>query len=87
MLGLGETEKEVCVLLKDLSRIGVDIVTVGQYLSPTSNHLPVERWWTPEEFQGLKVYGESIGITHVESSPLTRSSYHAKQSQISAHVS
>ena len=87
MLGLGETEKEVCVLLKDLSRIGVDIVTVGQYLSPTSNHLPVERWWTPEEFQDLKVYGESIGITHVESSPLTRSSYHAKQSQISAHVS
>ena len=84
MLGLGEREEEVHILLKDLSRIGVDIVTLGQYLSPTSNHLPVERWWTPEEFQGFKTYGESLGITHVESSPLTRSSYHAKQSQISA---
>ncbi len=84
MLGLGEREEEVHILLKDLSRIGVDIVTLGQYLSPTSNHLPVERWWTPEEFQGFKTYGESLGIVHVESSPLTRSSYHAKQSQISA---
>ena len=84
MLGLGEREEEVHILLKDLSRIGVDIVTLGQYLSPTSNHLPVERWWTPEEFQGFKTYGESLGIAHVESSPLTRSSYHAKQSQISA---
>ena len=84
MLGLGEREEEVHILRKDLSRIGVDIVTLGQYLSPTSNHLPVERWWTPEEFQGFKTYGESLGITHVESSPLTRSSYHAKQSQISA---
>ena len=84
MLGLGEREEEVHILLKDLSRIGVDIVTLGQYLSPSSNHLPVERWWTPEEFQEFKNYGESLGITHVESSPLTRSSYHAKQSQISA---
>tara|TARA_Y100001970_G_scaffold51728_1_gene65394 strand:+ start:1250 stop:2917 length:1668 start_codon:yes stop_codon:yes gene_type:complete len=83
MLGLGEREEEVHILLKDLSRIGVDIVTLGQYLSPSSNHLPVERWWTPEEFQEFKNYGESLGITHVESSPLTRSSYHAKESQIS----
>ncbi len=87
MLGLGETENEVRVLLKDLSRVGVDIVTIGQYLSPTSNHLPVERWWAPQEFEELKIYGESLGITHIESSPLTRSSYHAKQSQISASES
>jgi len=87
MLGLGETENEVRVLLKDLSRVGVDIVTIGQYLSPTSNHLPIERWWTPQEFEELKSYGESLGITHIESSPLTRSSYHAKQSQISASES
>ena len=87
MLGLGETENEVRVLLKDLSRVGVDIVTIGQYLSPTSNHLPIERWWTPQEFEELKIYGESLGITHIESSPLTRSSYHAKQSQISASES
>ena len=87
MLGLGETEYEVRILLKDLSRVGVDIVTIGQYLSPTSNHLPIERWWTPQEFEELKIYGESLGITHIESSPLTRSSYHAKQSQISASES
>ncbi len=86
MVGLGETKKEVFTLLKDLSQIGVDIVTIGQYLSPTSNHLPVQRWWTPEEFKELQIHGESMGITHIESSPLTRSSYHAKQSEISVHA-
>lgn len=83
MVGLGETKSEVLSVLKDLSQIGVDIVTIGQYLSPTSNHLPVQRWWAPEEFKELKTLGESMGITHIESSPLTRSSYHAKQSQVS----
>jgi lipoic acid synthetase len=83
MVGLGETKSEVLSVLRDLSQIGVDIVTIGQYLSPTSNHLPVQRWWTPEEFRELKILGESMGITHIESSPLTRSSYHAKQSQAS----
>lgn len=84
MVGLGETKSEVLSVLRDLSQIGVDIVTIGQYLSPTSNHLPVHRWWAPEEFKELKTLGESMGITHIESSPLTRSSYHAKQSQVSA---
>jgi lipoic acid synthetase len=83
MVGLGETRSEVLSVLRDLSQIGVDIVTIGQYLSPTSNHLPVQRWWAPEEFKELKTLGESMGITHIESSPLTRSSYHAKQSQAS----
>ena len=86
MVGLGETKKEIFAVLEDLSQIGVDIVTIGQYLSPTSNHLPVSRWWTPDEFTDLKFHGESIGIPHIESSPLTRSSYHAKQSEISVHA-
>ncbi len=86
MVGLGETKKEVFAVLKDLSQIGVDIVTIGQYLSPTTNHLPVDRWYTPEEFKELEFYGESLGIGHIESSPLTRSSYHAKQSEISVRA-
>jgi lipoic acid synthetase len=58
--------------------VGVDIVTLGQYLRPTAAHLPVARWWTPEEFEALRVAGEDMGFAHVESSPLTRSSYHAR---------
>jgi lipoic acid synthetase len=80
MLGLGETADEVAGLLFDLASIGVDIVTIGQYLRPTTNHLPVARWAEPTEFTSWKVLGESLGIGHVEASPLTRSSYHAKLS-------
>jgi len=79
IVGLGETEAEVEATLADLHGVGVDIVTIGQYLRPTSNHLPVARWWTPDEFARLKVVGEALGLGHVEASPLTRSSYHAKQ--------
>jgi lipoic acid synthetase len=79
ILGMGETEDEVLATLADLNAVGVDIVTIGQYLRPTTNHLPVARWWTPDEFDRLKHAGEALGIGHVESSPLTRSSYHAKQ--------
>jgi lipoic acid synthetase len=79
ILGLGETEQEVIGALADLRGCRVDIVTLGQYLRPTSHHLPVARWWTPAEFDRLKAVGEAMGIPHVESSPLTRSSYHAKQ--------
>ncbi len=79
MVGLGETKAEVVATLRDLHSVGVDIVTIGQYLRPTSNHLPMSRWWAPEEFEELKRIGEAMGISHVESSPLTRSSYHAKQ--------
>ena len=79
ILGLGETEEEVIGALADLRGCRVDIVTVGQYLRPASHHLPVARWWTPAEFDRLKAVGEAMGIPHVESSPLTRSSYHAKQ--------
>ena len=87
MLGLGETTEEVAGLLHDLAAIGVDIVTIGQYLRPTTNHLPVARWAEPAEFTRWKVLGESLGIGHVEASPLTRSSYHAKQAADAVHVS
>ena len=79
MLGLGETDAEVAGLLVDLAALGVDIVTIGQYLRPTDSHLPVARWAEPTEFVGWKAFGEELGIGHVEASPLTRSSYHAKQ--------
>ena len=80
IVGMGETFDELVGTLADLRGIGIDIVTIGQYLRPTTNHLPVARWWTPEEFAELKALGEGMGIGHVESSPLTRSSYHARQS-------
>ena len=78
IVGMGETDDEVDGALADLAGIGVDIVTIGQYLRPTSHHLPVERWVEPERFARWKAVGEALGIAHVESGPLTRSSYHAK---------
>jgi lipoic acid synthetase len=82
--GMGETTDEVLQTLADLRGVGVDIVTIGQYLRPTTNHLPVVRWWTPEELTELKVAGEAMGIGHVEAGPLVRSSYHARQAASSA---
>jgi lipoic acid synthetase len=79
ILGMGETEDEVVSTLVDLRAVGGDIVTIGQYLRPTANHLPVARWWAPEEFESLRIVGEAMGFRHVQSSPLTRSSYHARQ--------
>ena len=78
VLGMGETFDEVVATLADLRAVGVDIVTAGQYLRPTADHLPVARWWTPDEFEALRVEGERLGIAHVEATPLTRSSHHAK---------
>lgn len=77
MAGLGETEEELREALRDLCQAGVAIITVGQYLQPSPKHLPIDRWVTPEEFARLKAYGESLGIRHVESGPLVRSSYRA----------
>jgi lipoic acid synthetase len=79
ILGMGETDDEVTAALADLRGVGVDIVTLGQYLRPTANHLPVARWVSPDTFEELKRAGEAMGISHVEASPLTRSSYHARQ--------
>ena len=79
MLGLGETKEEVEATLIDLAAVGVQIVTIGQYLRPTIEHLPVARWADPQEFAYYAKFGVKLGIKHVEASPLTRSSYHAKQ--------
>jgi lipoic acid synthetase len=78
MVGLGETDGEIVGLLADVADLGVDIVTIGQYLRPTSHHLPIARFVEPAQFAQWKRIGESLGIGHVEASPLTRSSYHAK---------
>ena len=78
IVGMGETDAEVIGCLADLAGIGVDIVTIGQYLRPTSHHLAVARWVEPAEFARWKAIGQGLGIGHVEASPLTRSSYHAK---------
>lgn len=79
MLGLGETEDEVDGALADLASIGVDIVTIGQYLRPSVHSLPVARWWTPDEFAAVRRRALAFGFAHVEASPLTRSSYHARE--------
>lgn len=79
MLGLGETLDEVRATMRDLQSWGVDILTIGQYLQPSRNHLPIERYYTPQEFADLKTFGLEIGFRWVESGPLVRSSYHAEQ--------
>jgi lipoyl synthase len=78
VLGVGETDDEVIGVLADLAALGVDIVTLGQYLRPTTHHVAIHRWIEPATFARYKQIGEQFGIAHVESSPLTRSSYHAK---------
>jgi lipoic acid synthetase len=79
MLGLGERPEEIEQTLRDLVSDQVEILTIGQYLQPTKQHLPVDRWVTPEEFQQWKRFGLSIGLGFVESGPLVRSSYHADE--------
>jgi lipoic acid synthetase len=79
MVGLGEEKQEVFQTLRDLHAQGVSVVTIGQYLQPSKKHLPVMDWVKPEVFAEYKTYGESIGIEHVESGPLVRSSYHAER--------
>ena len=70
--------------MADLAGVGCEILTIGQYLQPSSAHLPVERWWKPEEFTALAEVARFLGFSHVEASPLTRSSYHAARSARSA---
>jgi lipoic acid synthetase len=70
--------------LGDLRAVGVEIVTLGQYLRPTAAHLPVARWWAPAEFEELAEAARAMGIAHVEASPLTRSSYHAKRAVVAS---
>lgn len=77
MLGHGETEAEIIEALRDLRAIGCDRVTLGQYMRPSLEHLPVRRYWTPEEFDRLGQIARTLGFAHVRSAPLVRSSYHA----------
>lgn len=79
MLGLGETKEEVLEVMHDLVGVGCDILTLGQYLQPTKNHLPVDRFVHPDEFAEYKKIGLEIGFNYVESGPLVRSSYHAER--------
>jgi len=77
MLGLGETREQVEGAMRDLRAHGVAMITIGQYLQPTAHHHPVMRYWTPDEFKELEVFGYELGFTHVASGPMVRSSYHA----------
>ena len=79
MLGLGETEVEVQAVMRDLRAHGCDMLTLGQYLQPSREHLPVRRFWTPDEFDELARLGEAMGFSNVASGPMVRSSYHADQ--------
>jgi lipoic acid synthetase len=77
MVGLGETVDELLETFRDLSETGCDILTVGQYLAPTPKHIPIEKYYSPEEFDYLRKEALEIGFRYVESGPLVRSSYHA----------
>jgi lipoic acid synthetase len=79
MVGLGETNDEVLATMRDIVAQGTRVLTVGQYLRPSPMHLPIERYWTPDEFAGLRDAGMAMGFRHVESGPLVRSSYHAER--------
>jgi lipoic acid synthetase len=79
MLGIGERTEEVLECMKDIRAAGCDILTLGQYLQPTKEHLPIDRYVHPDEFRMLKEEGSRMGFRHVESGPLVRSSYHAEQ--------
>ncbi|MDO8356990.1 MAG: lipoyl synthase [Nitrospirota bacterium] len=79
ILGMGETMDEAREVMRDLRSVGCDIMTIGQYLQPTREHLPVARYYDPSDFAVLKEEGVALGFTHVESGPLVRSSYHAEQ--------
>jgi lipoic acid synthetase len=79
MLGLGETPSEVLDVMEQLVSVHVDVLTLGQYLQPTKNHLPVDRFVHPDEFKQYEVVGHEMGFDLVESGPLVRSSYHAER--------
>ena len=79
MVGLGETWGEIIETMLDLRSVGCDLLTVGQYLRPSQKHVPLARWYTPQEFEELRREGEGLGFRHVASGPLVRSSYHADE--------
>jgi lipoic acid synthetase len=84
MVGLGEETHELLAVFRDLAAVGCDILTIGQYLRPSRNHLPMARLYTPREFAELKTEALRMGFRHVESGPLVRSSYHAHEQSAAA---
>jgi lipoic acid synthetase len=84
MVGLGEESRELLATMRDLRAVDVNILTLGQYLRPSPRHLPVARYYRPEEFRELAEAGQAMGFTHVEAGPLVRSSYHAKRQSLAA---
>jgi len=84
MLGLGETYEEILATLGDLRAQQVDIITIGQYLQPTAQHVPVARFYHPDEFAQIKREAYALGFKHVEAGPLVRSSYHAHEQEAAA---
>lgn len=87
MVGLGEEMSELLDTMRDLSRVRCELLTIGQYLRPSERHLPVVRYYPPEDFDELKRQGDLMGFAHVESGPLVRSSYHAAEQESAAHAS
>ena len=83
MVGLGEEMHELLQVYRDLAAVGTDVLTIGQYLRPSRDHLPMARYYTPEEFAYMRVEALSMGFRHVESGPLVRSSYHAREQAMS----
>jgi len=86
MAGLGEEMHELLEVYRDLAAAGVDVLTIGQYLRPSKDHLPMARYYTPEEFAYMKKEALRMGFRHVESGPLVRSSYHAREQAASTGV-
>ncbi len=84
MVGLGETWDEIIETMRDLRSVDCDLLTIGQYLRPSSKHVPLARWYTPGEFDELRREGEALGFRHVASGPLVRSSYHADEQHAAA---
>ena len=78
MVGLGETQDELFQLMRDLREHDCDVVTIGQYLRPSPDHLPIDRYYHPAEFEAFREFGRELGLRHVEAGPLVRSSYHAR---------
>jgi lipoic acid synthetase len=87
ILGLGETPEEVVAVMRELREVDVDILTLGQYLRPSNDHLPLDRYYAPDEFRALRDEGLALGFRHVEAGPLVRSSYHAWEQVQAAGIS
>ncbi len=85
MVGLGETWDEIVETMRDLRSVGCDLLTIGQYLRPSQKHAPLAKWYTPAEFDELRLEGEALGFRHVASGPLVRSSYHADEQHAAAN--